>query len=369
MPKAASRENSRAKVTRTMTQTSSRTWQRRPQSSTSRIASARRATAMRRVRRIDKTKRTSTASATSITREKSLKKEQKKEALKMLEKSLQSLKDKFLLSPMSASIEQRIGYILRHERHKYIKLCGKAFRVGEEGHTKVYSGLTKKLHRIFYPDTEEDPYKKSPEEIKRRKPINNVGKLKKACRLSGAAHGTKVHGQIQRFVKSFIKRKTKVRVPVTTDPCALRILNLFVTKQWIPVCSELPIYNEDWSIGTQIDIIILDVSNPDPKKHRIKLGELKTGHEGEEYSHIPSDGYMRPPLGKVKNCPMHRHLLQTISMLMILKLKYGIIMDEALIIRSCARARGVMLIGLPTWAQDPTLHTYMNSAFRANVNS
>lgn len=323
-----------------------------------RLAANRRQIALtrQRVKYIDKTKMTS-----PTVKEKQQK---KKEALKLLEKSLQQLKDKFLKIPLKPHIKQRIDHILNHPRHADIRVCNKAFRVGPEGKSKLYTGLTKKLHGLFYPHYEEDPMKRSAEEVRRRKATNTQGKQKKACRSSGSAHGTKVHAQVQRFVKSFVKRKTKVNIPMSYDPCAIRVLNLFVSKQWIPIYSELAIYNEDWTVATSIDILVLDIS--DPSNPKIILGELKNGYESETYESISTDEFMRQPLANVRNCPMNRHVLQTIVMVMMLRRKYGIIVDDAVIIRSLARQRGIMIINMPLWALLTTVHTYIDKALSSN---
>jgi len=75
----------------------------------------------------------------------------------------------------------------------------------------LYTGLTKRLKSILYPETEENPMHKSHADRARKtkyykpsaKPRENV------CGVSGADHGKRVHGQIDYYFKRLkVKKNT-----------------------------------------------------------------------------------------------------------------------------------------------------------------
>lgn len=266
----------------------------------------------------------------------------KSDALKILEKALQNLKDEFVNSDIPTTSISKIQHLIDHKRHSDIKLTNRTFRVTIDGKSEPYTGLTHRLHDLFYPNTEEDPFKRNKEDMKRRRVRGAF--LKKVCGTSGSQHGSKVHDQIRKFTASFIKRKTKIKLPARLDQCTIRILMAFVKEKWIPVISERAIFNEDWGVATAIDLVVYEM-----KSRSLTLIELKTGYENEVYGELSSDDRMKSPLNTVVNCPLNRHLLQVMAMLLMIRNKYGMCMDRAKILRSCARSRKVVLIGLPEW--------------------
>lgn len=173
---------------------------------------------------------------------------------------------------------RRVWEMVNHPRNANIALSGRSFRVGKKGSSVQYTGLTHRLHDEYWPDTEEDPEKnKGPKRTplyKKEHYVPSKG-LKKECKTWGHKHGTRVHSQINKFVKKLTSGK-KISVTKYTDPCTLRVLNLLASKRWVPVSAELPIYDEESRVATAIDILVFDIN----KKEIIML-ELKTGYESE----------------------------------------------------------------------------------------
>jgi hypothetical protein len=111
---------------------------------------------------------------------------------------------------------------------------------------------------------------------KGRPPIHVFPKVKSTCKLNGAAHGTKVHKQIFKITNGIAKGK-KIRPLLRgLDPCTKRIVKVLIDKQWIPISSELMIYDENWRVATAIDLIVLSLSD-----NKIIAIETKTGYEDE----------------------------------------------------------------------------------------
>ena len=293
------------------------------------------------------------------------KQRQKIHLLKLLTVSLQKLKDKYYSDGISKSCKEKLDYIRTHKRNNDVKLIGRSFRVGQKGSTKVFTGIKPKLGDKFWPDTDENPFTRNPEDLKRRRPLVQMHPkgMKKQCKLSGEKHGKLVHAQVCRFTKSFSKRNVKMKLPMTTlDPCTIRILNLFITKGWVPVMSELPIYNEDWRTATSIDLIVVELTTS-----KIIVIEIKTGYEEEEYGEHPTDKVMRTPMNHVINCPKNRHVMQLLGMLIMLKNRYGVSVDDAFVLRSCAKMRGAVLVNMPSWSLKPATHTAFNKALTAGA--
>jgi hypothetical protein len=279
------------------------------------------------------------------------KKPRKKNPLSPLAKSFEKIRASFV---PNEKCKAKITALIGNKRNKFISLVGKrAFRVGEKGHTAVFTGITHKLHDVFYPDTEEDPYKRSKEDIKRRKPLKHYqpqGTFKRKCKTFGSKHGTKVHQQIQTFVKQFVKGK-KITFRRSLDACTIRILKLLLTKGWIPVASELMVYDEELKIATAIDLIVLEVTT-----QKMFFIELKTGYENEEYGIHPTDKGMSKPLNKIANCPQNRHQLQLLMTLLIVQRGHKFKPDGAFILRSCSKQEMAVLIGMAQWTTDPSIH-------------
>jgi len=297
---------------------------------------------------------------------------EKRVAIKLLETNMKKMKERFMKTKVPDHVLRKINHLLNHPRNKNIIFKGRSYKVNIDGASRVYTGLKPKLKALFWPDTEDDPFKRDPNDLKRRPPLDmpKGSKFKRTCKLSGKAHGELVHKQVYKFVKKFTNKHTPVKIPLNSDPCTIHILNLFVKKGWIPVVSELDIFHEGWVIASSIDIIVLDLAT-----FELILLETKTGHTEEEYGEHPTDKKLRAPLDDVVNCPKNRHMVQVVAMCLMLRDKYGILMDQAKIIRPVSRLRGAFIVPLPKWAiegkngKPPAAPYNINRSLTANAKS
>jgi hypothetical protein len=254
--------------------------------------------------------------------------------------------------------KKKIVRLISNARNKQIKLVNvgnrKAFCVQFDGTGKeyIYSGLTKKLARVFYPDLEEDPKKRSKngpeaERAKVKGPYYKPANMVRTCLLFGKEHGERVHAEMQYFTDCMVHGKGVdefYRGVKDPDPCTLRFICCLDKKGWIPIVSELQIWDEDLRIATSIDLIALDLNTG-----KVILLELKTGYEGESYGPLPNDPKFPKPLDSVTNCPMFRHMLQLLVTDMILRKKYNVALDEMYILRTLSKDRCTHKIEPPVW--------------------
>ena len=283
--------------------------------------------------------------------------------------NFKKLKDDFLelwKKFLKSKKTQKVKDIMTHPRNPSVSLRGRAFRVGPEGSSILYTGLTHRLHDMFWPNTNEDHHFLWPfqNEGPKRQPLINKSHyipskgLKSECKTNGSHHGTKVHSQIKKFVDRLTTSKN-LRISSSLDPCTLRILRLFLQKRWIPFASELAIYDEPSKIATAIDVLVFDMI-----KHELVIIELKTGYEGEEYGPLEEDERMDRI--NVKNCPKSRHELQLLWMILILKKNYDISVDNAFILRVCPKQKIAMLLSLEKWTMNETFQKKFTASLELN---
>ena len=269
---------------------------------------------------------------------------QKKKNLKRISKKLKSLWNKFYFSKNNKMAMD----LIENKRNDYISFKGRSFRVGEKGSTVSFTGLTRRLHDVFWPQTDDNP--EGNEDSKSRKPLFNkehyvpsIG-MKRTCKTWGSIHGKKVHKQISKIIGKITSGKS-IKLNSNLDPCTLRILNLFCIKSWIPFVTEFQIFDESSSVATAIDFCVFDT-----EKSKIILIELKTGYETQEYGELPEDEYMKHI--NIKNCPLNRHMLQLLWMQLVLEKRYGLKVDESMILRTCPKQRLTHLINKPNWSNS-----------------
>lgn len=278
------------------------------------------------------------------TMEKNKKKKKKSFHFKKIDNSLYDMVNIF--SKIKKEKKIQLNQLLFNERNSLVSLRGRSFRVGEPGSSVQYTGLTHKLHDMFWEDTEEDPTKnknKRPPKYKKEHYVPSSG-LKSECKTNGSRHGKKVHSQIDKVVKKLREGKP-LKLSSSTDPCTIRVLNVFISKRWLPVASELAIYDEESKVATAIDVVVFDIV-----KKELIIIELKTGYENEEYGDLEEDDRM--DLINVKNSPRNRHMLQLLWMCLILKKKYGIHVDDAYILRVLPKQKLCALIAMDSWARN-----------------
>lgn len=285
------------------------------------------------------------------------KKKKKRGNFKKLSKDIKEMWEVFIKSKKT----QKVRDIIQHPRNENVSLCGRSFRVGQKGSSVQYTGLTHKLHDMFWPDTEENPEKneakKRPPLIKQSHYIPSKG-MKSDCKTYGHLHGTKVHSQINKFVQR-LKAGKPLRISSYLDPCTIRIIRLLNHKRWIPFSSEFAIYDEDSKVATAIDILVFDI-----RKNEMIMLELKTGYETEEYGELEEDERM--DMINIKNSPRNRHSLQLLWMVLILKKKYDIKIDDALILRILPKQKVAMLLPLEKWCMKKKFQKKFIESFEIN---
>jgi hypothetical protein len=282
------------------------------------------------------------------------KRKKKDDVLKRLERELEDLRKAAI--KLSEDVKSKVNKLLKHPRNKDIQFTGRAFRVGPEGSGVMFTGLTHKLHDNLWPDTSDDPRSedKKRKSVQVYKPSSAAPKVK--CSTMGAKHGSRVHMQVHKVIQKFISGK-KIVLPYNIDLCAVRILQVFVTKQWAPFCSELPIFNEHCKTATAIDFGVVDITDG-----RCIILELKNGYENQEYGPHPTDKKMRKPMDFLINCPLNRHGCQLGAMVMWLWKQYSWVPDAAYILRSCRKQQAAILIPMADWIYDSKNQTSLMSA-------
>ena len=246
----------------------------------------------------------------------------------------------------------KVSKLLNHPRNDYIILQktsekGVAFCIiDKNGKKYLYSGLTKKLKRLLYPDLEENPWNMNP---KARQGKHYKIKYKRGCTTFGAVHGSSVHAEIELFVKEFGKTQNWnnfMKLVPNPDPCTCRIIQKCLDSNWYPIFSEFKLFNEDWRTASAIDLLVVDQN-----KWELILIEIKCGYENEVYTTHSEDKMFKAPFNDIINCPKNRHTMQVLSMILMLKKKYGITITQSYILRSLPKAKILEVIPLPKWAK------------------
>lgn len=248
--------------------------------------------------------------------------------------------------------------LLNHPRNECIELVGdKAFSITLPGRKSVFfCGLHPTLRKALWPQTEEDPFKRDKEDLKRRQvkkvyePSHKKSKVEYECKFHGKEHGIQVHKEVQLFCENAIRRRDMndcFREIKNADPCTLRIINCFKEKGWVPFASEFKMWCEEMAVATAADVIMIDT-----KTDTFVLVELKTGYDGECYGPHPSDEYLDPPFQTLKNCPETRHHLQLLMQKIILKKKYNKNMTQCYVVRTSPKDGGVYTDKLIKWGNS-----------------
>ncbi len=235
---------------------------------------------------------------------------------------------------------------------------------------ETYQGLTRRLRFLFWPDTEEDPSKRSAgESHRRRRTPPKVPLQRSSCQLHSAAHGTIVHQQIA-LAAACITSSLDVAAAVANfctrcrgvvDPCTVRFLRLLVDEAWVPIHAEYPVFYEPGRVATQIDLLVFD-----SRSAKVLALEIKTGYEAEFYGPIESDPTFYAPLDGVKNCPYTRHQLQLASSLQMLQHQAAIVPPRGYLVRLFPRRGGTQLLPLQPWATSEKTRQCIERCFRVS---
>lgn len=286
----------------------------------------------------------------------------RKEALKLLAQKMVGLRES--LKTVKSECLQRARKILQDPRRKLISFSGESFKVGDAGAKKSYTGLTKVLPKLFWPETVEDPRQRSKEEVKRRKSTKHYtpsgsSQTKRRCKGHGAKHGSTVHAEVCKFVRKLAGGKGIRTVSDKYDPCTVRIINLLAENKYFPIASEHSIYDEISCVATAFDMIGIHI----PTSQLVGF-EVKTGGEGEVYGPHPTDGKMLYPANKIINCPQNRHAMQLLGTLLIARDRHRYQIDDAKVIRTCPVQQNAQLLAMPDWTSDPTMQENVLKSLR-----
>lgn len=270
-------------------------------------------------------------------------------------------KEKFKGSKEFTTCMNKVDKLLNHPRNNLISQVKfsefrKAYLVSGP-RSRYYPGLTKTLRAIFYPDTSDDPI----ERTARNKELGGRAKnsyvpsgMKTPCSLFGKAHGSLVHSQFEMVTECIKQSKSFESIdklfPDGMDPCVAGFIEYCKRREWFPLRSEFMIYHEQYNVATGIDMLLLDTVN-----WKLISAEFKTGYEGEEYEEHDNDTMLKPPLDMIINCPKNRHFLQSIVPYLILKEKYGVILDEMYTVRLCPKMDIIETYTLEDWCLDKNI--------------
>lgn len=276
------------------------------------------------------------------------KKASREKALRELASKINGLKAD--LSKVNTECLSRVLELLSHPNTKLIKRDGNGFRVSG----KYYKGLTVALKEQFWSSTEEDPKKRSKEDLARRrtKKFHEPSQGRGKCKGYGARHGTKVHAEVCRLVRRFASKKAVKTIPAKADPCTIRIFNLLAERRWFPIGAEICTFDPSAQVATAMDIALIDVD-----RSKVIAGELKTGFGWETYDEHPTDLPLDGMPSNVKNCPKNRHAMQLLGTVLNFKENYNFEFDDAVVLWACPKRKMAEIVELPEWARDPKIHS------------
>jgi hypothetical protein len=258
---------------------------------------------------------------------------------------------------------KKLNKLKNHPNNDKISLVGGKFMLNIPGTKSVaFNGIHGILHDVFFPNEEEDPYKKDQNEVKRRRQAKTYqpSNLKKTssnknekntlmCKLHGKEHGIQVHQEIEFFTKivatesDMDKCVEQIKDP---DPCTLKFIYYFMENGWKPYLSEYKVWDFDNAVATSIDVILLDT-----KTWELIIVELKTGYDGESYSSIPTDAKLKKPFDELKICPKTKHQLQLLFQKMILDKVYKTKVNRCYVLRVSPKLNKAEAYPLMKWAR------------------
>jgi hypothetical protein len=218
----------------------------------------------------------------------------------------------------------------------------------DERHT-TYTGLTKRLKAVLYPNTQEDPSRHGNNKFRATNQQAGGGVV---CLAHGKLHGKLVHEQLNYYVRQFKQRpglSLAAALP-KADPCTRQVVALCAQRGWEFIESEFMFFMSRARVATAADLLVYDSA----RDHLILL-ELKTGYESELYGPAPVYPKFRHPLFQtITNCPKNRHLLQLMAMREILKRDYKVSVQESYILRVTPRdaASPVELVEPASWCDN-----------------
>lgn len=229
-------------------------------------------------------------------------------------------------------------------------VSGKGFLVEAKGGGEggFFAGVVKRIGRAFWPWRSSDPrFGNSWEAARRRVAPGSFdpSKVARSCPTWGVDHGIIVHQQIARCVECL--ELGRAVPPLAPDPCVLDVFACLLVKKWIPMRSEVPVFDESLRIVTAIDMLVVEEATD-----ALIFLELKTNYESQERKAILSDRDLAPPMEWLKDCPEIRHTMQVAATILVSVNGFGVSPDDAYLMYAMSKRRGVELTKLAGWARD-----------------
>lgn len=225
--------------------------------------------------------------------------------------------------------------------------------------TVSLSGLTDKLGKCFYPTG--CPLFTNIESRKRTPPGQQRHSFMRTCGIASKEHGTRVHEQLDAFVKWIngptIRANSDgfiVRQANAIDPCLLRVLSTLQTAGLYPVASEVTLVCTTTATFTQADIIVYDLS----VEGQLGIGmvELKTGSGGTGDFKTPAhdDIAMHGCMSNTKDTPYMRAAVQLLMCLLFAVIHYKCKFTRACVLHVPKdSSKAPVLYGLPAMFLEP----------------
>lgn len=202
-------------------------------------------------------------------------------------------------------------------------------------------------------------------------PDSKVGiKMVRGCVHGGKhkLHGTAVHKDFDRMVKVIrgnIKKKNGDFAVSNVDPCAYNILHALVKQGIVPIESEFNIYDEFSGIATAIDCLAWDT-----ERGRIVAVEIKTGHTTQtDYMAVKGRSSFKAPFQSIQDSPLNRASAQLMLSCLIVARRYGIQIEDGIVMRPLGGGGGLQKMYLPDWTHSHEVQKKMYETLRGYVTS
>jgi hypothetical protein len=214
-------------------------------------------------------------------------------------------------APLRAAlaVERQRGITPGDWRHGYVTQRGQRL-----------TGLTPLLERVCWDTTTPRARLPATGSKRRRSHSAGGGAASVMDHMHGAPRGTLVHKQIKDLVTmdaaTFRRRNVQ-----GAHPWACRIVDALLARNWVPAAADLSVYDEQWGIATEIDVLCVHIPSGD-----LICVEIKTGYR-ENWTHAEAAGgggtvrmrgaTLRPLL---PDAPYYRALVQSmVSMLLLVR--------------------------------------------------
>lgn len=254
---------------------------------------------------------------------------------------------------------KRLSAVRQHQRNTQARALpggGYTVRVNGTACTRQLPGVHASLRRRFYPHGARHQAR--------------VSHARASCSRHGAAHGARVHLEVQRYTEHGTRphfecaRWVRECLGGELDVCTVRVLDLCARRGWLPVRSEWVVYDHALRVCTAIDLVVLDTHH-----HRLLALELKTGYEGAEFAReVPrtdgSNARLAPPFDAHADSALHRAALQLATTMAMCHHRYSVTFDAGYVVHVCPHRGETLLWELPSWLRTTAQQRVLYDALR-----